>query len=565
MCETCMWVSSCRLAFRDDACVVARRAAAVESPERRTRRSALESSHSLTMRILFVMRHAGYARNFEWVLRELDDRGHEVQLGFERDWPEEQEIVTRLAADCEHISFGRVPTRRDQWSGLSFDLRNAMSYLRYLRPEYRNANKIRARLADKAPDFVVKLSQQPVVRSRAGVWLMNIVLRSCEGAVPRDAGTDEYLKEGAFDLVLTTPLVDGPSQVEWLRSAKAAGVPALFAAASWDNLTLKGLAFERPDRTYVWNDIQRGEAAKYHRIPPKKVAVVGAHTFDHWFGWRPSTSRKEFCDRIGLDPDRPFLLYVCSSRLIAKDERPLVRRWIESIREHDRLRAVGVLVRPHVDGTVWLENPLADLSNTAVWPPAGANPFYTERRHEYYDSLYHSSAVVGINTTALIEAAIVGRRTFTYVAPEVHGGQEGTLHFHYLSRDNGGALTLARSLNEHASHLAEALKATSDDPWRRPFLERFVRPHGLERAAAPLLVDDLEAFAERYEPARPARARPFGRSGLTALQIPRRLREVAAAKPNLRKRARHWVVVQRARARRARFLAATAVRHALRQ
>jgi hypothetical protein len=515
------------------------------------------------MRILFVMRHAGQARNFEWVIRELNDRNHDVRIEFERDWSEEQEIVRRLGADYAHVSFAHIPIRRDRWYPLAFDLRNGISYLRYLRPEYTNAAKLRRRLADETPELIVRLSVTPVLRTGFGAWLLDRLLRSCEAAVPRAAEIDEYLKRGAFDLVLTTPLVAGPTQVEWLRSAKAAGIPAVFAAASWDNLTLKGLVFETPDRTYVWNDIQRTEAAKYHRIPPEKVAVVGAHTFDHWFGWRPSTSRKEFCDRIALDPDRPFLLYVCSSRLIAKDERPLIRRWIESIREHDRLRTVGVLVRPHPQNAEqWNEDDLSDLLNVSVWPPAGANPFSTERRHEYYDSLHHSSAVVGINTTALIEAAIVGRRTFTYVAPEAHGGQEGTLHFHYLSRENGGALTLASSLNEHASHLAEALTAASDDPWRRPFLERFVRPHGLDRAAAPLFVDDLEVFAAHYEPARPARARPFGRSGLTALLILGRLREVAAASPNLRKRARHWVVVQRARARRARFLAATAVRHA---
>jgi hypothetical protein len=518
------------------------------------------------MRILFVMRHAGHVRNFEWVLRELNDRRHQVHLGFERDWREEQEIVERLGADYEYVTFGHVPIRRDRWSRRAFDLRYAMSYLRYLRPEYKNAAKIRARLAGKAPDTVVSLSQRPVLRSRLGVWLMDKFLRNCEAAIPRAAEIDAYLKQEGFDVVMTTPLVDGPSQVEWLRGAKAAGIPALFATASWDNLTLKGLVFETPDRTYVWNEIQCGEAVKYHRIPPAKVSVVGAHSFDHWFGWQPSTSRREFCERVGLDPELPFLLYVCSSRLISKDERPLVRRWIERVREHEVLQTTGVLVRPHVDGTVWLDNPLSDLPNTAVWPPAGANPFYTERRHEYYDSLYHSAAVVGINTTALIEAAIVGRRTFTYVAREVHGGQEGTLHFHYLSKDNGGALTLARSLEEHATHLADALVATSDDPWRQPFLERFVRPHGLEQAAAPRFVDDLEAFTAAFEPAHSERVPLFGWLGLAALETSRRRREAKAlAKLPLRKRARHWVVVQRARARRARFLAATAVRHAFRQ
>ena len=516
-----------------------------------------------------MMRHPGYVRNFEWVIRELNERGHTVHLGFERQWRgvagvEADEIIKRLVGDYEHVTCEYLAARDDRWSSLAFDLRQGISYLRYLRPEYSHAEKIRGRSEANAPHFVVRLSKARGIRSRTGLRLLDGILRSWESAVPRACAIDGYLREGGFDLVITTPLVDGPSQVEWLRSAKAARIPAVFAVASWDNLTLKGVVSETPDRTYVWNAIQRREAATYHRIPPETVSVVGAHSFDHWFTWRPSTSRAEFCERIGLDAEQPFILYVCSSRLIARDERPLVLRWIERIRKHEALRSAGVLVRPHVDGTIWLENPLEGVSNAVVWPPAGANPFHTERRCAYYDSMYHSFAVVGINTTALIEAAIVGRRTFTYLAEDVHGGQEGTLHFHYLARDNGGALTLARSLDEHAEHLAQALRVTDDDPWRESFLSSFVRPNGLERPGASDAVEDLEEFAASFAPARGPRPHPIRRLVLAGLlgitRVRRVLRRWAKRKDTAEKRfrrlliirkkaIRHFRVVQLARAR----------------
>ena len=50
------------------------------------------------MRVLFVMRHGGYVRNFEWVLRLLAERGHRVELGFER---------ARAAGMAERIERGR--------------------------------------------------------------------------------------------------------------------------------------------------------------------------------------------------------------------------------------------------------------------------------------------------------------------------------------------------------------------------------------------------------------------------------------------------------------------------
>ncbi len=106
--------------------------------------------------------------------------------------------------------------------------------------------------------------------------------------------------------------------------------------------------------------------------------------------------------------------------------------------------------------------------------------------------------MVGANTTALIDAAIVGRRTFSIVLPELRGAQEETLHFHYLLPEHGGALTVAHSVEEHVEQLRALLAAPdSDGAWRETFLTGFVRPNGLDRPAAPLLVDDLERLARR--------------------------------------------------------------------
>jgi hypothetical protein len=517
------------------------------------------ASNPLEMKILFVMRHPGFVRNFEWVIRELNRRGHQVHLGFERDWgADDDEIIARILGDYEHVTCGRVPKRADHWVSLASDLRQAISFLRYLRPEYQRANKLRARAEKKAPAAVVRLSQAPFVGTPVGLRLLGGSLRTLESALPRARAIDRYLKRGAFDLLMTTPLVVDTTGVDWIRSARFARVPTAFPVASWDNLTLKGVVLEAPDRTYVWNEIQRDEAGKYHRIRPETVAVVGAHSFDHWFTWTPSTSRAEFCQRVGLNPPEPFILYVCSSALISPDERPLVTRWIDAIRSHEALRGVGVLVRPHLQGTNWIDNPLADYPNAVVWPIAGENPFHTGRRNGYYDSIYHASAVVGINTTALIEAAIVGRRTFTYTAEEAYGGQEGTLHFHYLVKDNGGALTVGHSLHEHAEHLAQALSSTQEsDPWRERFLASFVRPRGLNRQAAPDLVDDLESFVAEFTPAKRGLPHPIRYAALVVLRLTTSDRRVRArwAKDNRvwrREKAgevRHWMVVQRARAR----------------
>jgi hypothetical protein len=459
------------------------------------------------MRILFVMRHGGYVRNFEWVLRLLAERSHQVELGFERSRAKgmarrgrDFSLPERLRAETKDaVTHEVVPTREDRWQALVFGLRQSASYLRYLSPAYRTAAKLRKRWARRTPRLIVHLAALPGIRSAPVLAALERVLRALERLPPRSQEIDEYLRSGAYDLVLITPLVDGPSQHDWLRSARAQGIPAALAVASWDNLTNKGLMFDRPDRTYVWNEIQRREAVELHGLEGDSVVAVGAYPFDHWFAWHPATTRADFCAQTGLDPDRPFLLYVCSSGFIASDERPIVARWLAAVRADPDLADVGVLVRPHpTNGAIWAEHPLGAFPNVAVWPPVGADPTDEERRAGFYDSMYHAAAVVGANTTALIDAAIVGRRTFSVLLPELRGAQEQTLHFHYLLPENGGALTVAGSLEEHVAQLRDAVfSESSDDAWRDAFLTTFVRPHGLSEPAAPRLVTELERLASR--------------------------------------------------------------------
>ena len=154
----------------------------------------------------------------------------------------------------------------------------------------------------------------------------------------------------------------------------------------------------------------------------------------------------EFRRRVGLTTDVPLLLYVCSSKFIAPDEPAFVERWLRALRAcgDERLRAACVLIRPHpTTGGDWERSRLADLPDVAVWPRRGEVHVDAAEDSAFFDSIYHSRAVVGVNTSALIETAIVGRPVFTVLDADFAATQEGTLHFHYLLRENGGPLTVA--------------------------------------------------------------------------------------------------------------------------
>jgi hypothetical protein len=273
-------------------------------------------------------------------------------------------------------------------------------------------------------------------------------------------------------------------------------------------LTNKGLIRLVPDRVIVWNELQRGEAAELHGIPPERVVATGAQRWDPWFGRRPSTGRDEFAAKVGLDRLRPYLIYLCSSNFIAPDETPFVRRWLDVLRSasDEAIREIGVLVRPHPQNAKqWRGVELAEFGNAAVWPPAGAQTDTTAARDDFYDSLAHSRAVVGINTSAMVESAILGKSVFTLLDPSFVASQEGTIHFHYLLAQNGGFVHVAETFAEHVEQLSAALADAGGDHERtQQFIASFARPRGLDVPVAPLVADAVEGVAA-MGPATPER------------------------------------------------------------
>jgi hypothetical protein len=393
----------------------------------------------------------------------------------------------------QSFSYGFAPSAKaSRWHPLAIPLRLCLDYWRYLEPHYDNAHALRARASRQVPAFSLRLAPfAPVLRPLA---------RMLERAVPPGPQTFRIFDEHMPDLLMVTPLLYfGSQQVDYVRAARQRGLPTVLCVGSWDHLTTKGLIHEIPDGVIVWNEAQKREAAELHGVPPSRVAVTGAQAYDHWFRATPTLSREEFCARVGLPSNQPYLLYLCSSPFIAPREVAFVRSWMAALRASGdpALAAVGVLIRPHPQNAQqWDGVDVGGGGDAVVFPRAGANPVDLHARADYFHSMYHSAAVVGINTSALIESGIVGRPVFSVRTSEFAGTQEGTLHFQHLKTVNGGLLRTADTLEEHVDHLKELLAAPALFQDRgRGFIEAFIRPHGLDRPAGPLMADAVEDVA----------------------------------------------------------------------
>ena len=178
----------------------------------------------------------------------------------------------------------------------------------------------------------------------------------------------------------------------------------------------------------------------------------------------------------GTEPDRrPPAPAV--SRLLAEG-RPrraaVFARWLAAVRASadERVRTAEVVVRPHPASPRWED-----------WtPPDGVRlslPGAKIETARLSQLLVDADAVVALNTSAEIEAAITGTPVLTFRAGDDARGQEGSLHFRYLLEEHGGFVARRTGhLPTHVEQLAAVLRGAHDPEPARSFVESFVRPRG---------------------------------------------------------------------------------------
>jgi hypothetical protein len=457
--------------------------------------------------VLFLMHSPAYVRNFESVLRIVAARGHETTVLFERRKKGGEraglELLGRLCDEHEGLRHEFLrPLPLGVRGRVRIALQAGQDYLRYFDPPYAVATRLRARALSSLPGGLERALAGALGRWPRARRALATAARRIDAWLGEDPRVREELERRRPGALIVTPMVQFRSrQSDWVRAARGLGIGTMLCVYSWDNLTNKGLMHAAPDRIAVWNDVQRREAVELHGAVDDSIEVTGAWPYDHWFGWRASRSRADLLDQLELPKERAVVLYVCSSRFIAERERAAVAGWVRALRssEDPVVATANVIVRPHpLNGAEWSDSSSADLPGVAVFPSGGAEPVDDASRADYFDSIAHADAVVGVNTSALVESAIVGRPALALPAPEFRSSQEELPHFRALVGDRG-MLTVSGSLAEHLAELGRTLADPSAGASRRErFVDTFIRPNGGDPSPSERVVAVLDELLEKH-------------------------------------------------------------------
>lgn len=454
------------------------------------------------MKILFITQYAAHFHYFKSIIKAALERVDKVEfllLKGKHNKPEYLEAISAFKNQSRNFDYGWAVTRSTGlWRKILFLARDLSNYRRYLlinmeTPHYRE------RMRKALPFFLTKIANLNFFNGFLKSDVVGKVLKKIENTTSPHPGILEDIKKRSPDVLIATPVnmrrAEEACDLEYLKAAVDLGIPTFVPIVSWDNLTTKGNFHILPDLILAWNERHVSEAKKFHQIPDEKLKIMGAMLFDGWFSdFKPSLNRQDFCRKYGLDPARPYLLYLGSTTNIASDESwiPAKLRELLDSSQDQALKEVQIVIRSHPSNYEIYRK----ILGKGIWL-VPENPKLPDRPDDsqlFYDTVYHALAAIdGVNTSAIIDAVIIGKPGIAIVTNEYSKTQSQTEYFkNLISFGFLAKVSLGRDFLEEIKILLAGKDYRRE--LRKGFIAEYIRPRGLERSAGTVVMEEIEKF-----------------------------------------------------------------------
>lgn len=298
---------------------------------------------------------------------------------------------------------------------------------------------------------------------------------------------DQLIDRLQPDLVFNGSHIHGMDAELPIRVAHQRGIPTAGFIFSWDNLTSRTRIFAPYDHYLVWTEgIRKQLLGIYPEVAEHRVTAIGTPQFDYHFDPRFQLSREELCAHLGIDPNRPFVLYTTGVDNHFYDEHLHVRRVATILDELKLDPAPQLVVRTYTKGTSEAMLALADegLPST-VFPPVLWDPqWHTPLPRDltiYSSLLAHTALGINAASTVSLELMIFDKPivNLRFDPPEVnlhwhHGYERHILFDHYRPVAESGATMVAGTPEDLKAMIRRGLEDPAADRERRSrFLSDF--------------------------------------------------------------------------------------------
>jgi hypothetical protein len=301
---------------------------------------------------------------------------------------------------------------------------------------------------------------------------------------------DELFARLKPDLVFNGSHIHGFAGELPLRVAKRMGIPTAGFIFSWDNLTSRSRIMVPYDYYLVWHEgMKRQLLDIYPKIKPDDVFVTGTPQMDFHFRPELVMPRPELARRIGIDPQRPFILYTTGVDRHFPEEHRHVELVIRLLKDLDVSIRPQLVVRNYIKGTSPEMKALSERKiEDVVFPPmlwdmAWATPRFEDL--ELYCSLVrHAAMSVNAASTVTLEFMLVDKPVINLdfdppgssLAP-CDGFKRHIQFDHFRPVAQSGGTMVAKSEDDMRRMLVRGLtRPEADRGARQNFLSAFFGP-----------------------------------------------------------------------------------------
>lgn len=229
------------------------------------------------------------------------------------------------------------------------------------------------------------------------------------------------------------------SEAMWIGAANRLDITTIVPTLSWDNLTTKGTFFAKPKYLFVWNKFHAEEAINYHGFNSNSIRIIGSLFLDKW----TTHMSPNYVSSSG----NRYVLYLGSSSNVVKDETSYILELAKICRD----KKLNLVVRPHPSSSWPALLHKKDIENLKLSENKTTVPFNSQKFEDFNRKIRGAICVVGVNTTAMLDAISAGVPVVALLRKELSETQSKTLHFRHLI--DGDGIDCVSSLDEFRQYL----------------------------------------------------------------------------------------------------------------
>jgi hypothetical protein len=250
------------------------------------------------------------------------------------------------------------------------------------------------------------------------------------------------------------------------------GIPTLGNVFSWDHPFFYQRA--RTDRVTCWSPMMKENLISLAGFTAEQIEVIGAPAFDAYFDPGGVWAREELCERMGLDPARPILLYATLGQFRQHwDETGTFRALLSALDEDELPGHPQVVLRLHplsVDYYFEEFRSRRDVVFSRYVRYCPAMRWWPSRDEAILagNLLRHADVCISPGSTMVVEAAIFDTPTivpaFNPLIPEEYERyfESGWLNQHLRFLVEADRVAVPRTQDELAAAIRRAL---ADRSW----------------------------------------------------------------------------------------------------